>query len=130
MVAMTTYTVTAERGAGPVWVFQCREFPGAISQSRRLADGPRLMREAIAFVADVAPETVQVELVPALPSQLWAEVERAKQAVRELEARQREVAALSRNAARHLKEEGLSGADAAAVLGVSPQRVSQLVSSS
>lgn len=48
---MTTYTVTAERGRDPrMWVFQCAEFPGAISQSRRLADARVLIREVISFV--------------------------------------------------------------------------------
>lgn len=57
------YTVRAERGAGPVWVFQCVEFPGALSEGRRLIDAYRLMPEAIAFVAGVDESDVQVELV-------------------------------------------------------------------
>lgn len=72
MVAMR-YTVTATRGSGPVWVFQCVEHPGAISEGRRLSD--------------------------------------------------------ARRAAADLRAAGLTGADTAQVLGVSPQRVSQLVSS-
>lgn len=125
---MTVYTVTAERGAGRgVWVFQCREFPGAISQSRRLADAPALMREAIGFVAEVDPAAVEIELVPVLPNQLEDEVRRAREAVQELEERQRAVAEVSRSVVRHLHDAGLTGADTAVVLGVSPQRVSQLV---
>jgi len=54
MVAMR-FTVTAERGAGPVWVLQCVEHPGAISQTIRLAAADQLMAEAIGFVADVDP---------------------------------------------------------------------------
>ncbi len=60
------YTVTAERGAGRVWVFQCCEDPGAILESRRLGDVFRLMPEAIAYVGDVDEEAVEIELVPVL----------------------------------------------------------------
>src|SRR5680860_1570160 len=62
MVAMMRYTVTAERGAGPVWVFQCVEHPGAISESKRLSEAATLMPEAIAFVAGVAESDVEVEV--------------------------------------------------------------------
>lgn len=65
------YTVTAERGTGEVWVFQCVEYPGAISQARSLSAAPGLMREAIAFVAEVDPDEVDVlEISPQRVSQL------------------------------------------------------------
>lgn len=128
MVAMTHYTVTAERGADRgVWVFQCSQFPGAISQSRRLSDATGLMAEAIAFVAEVDPAEVEIDLVPVLPATLEDEVRQARAAVAGLEEQQRTTADLSRKAARRLREAGLSGADTAVVLGVSAQRVSQLV---
>ncbi len=130
MVAVTRYTVTAERGAGPVWVFQCREHPGAISESRRLSDAHRLMREAIAFVADVDEADIEIELAPVLPEPVSDEVERARQAVRALAEQQRAAAALSRQAATRLADVGLTGADVATLLEISPQRVSQLLASS
>lgn len=127
---MTTFTVTAERGTDPkVWVLQCAEWPGAISQTRRLSEAPRLMRETIAWVSGVDEADVQIQLRPVLPEGLFAEVEAARQAVAALAEQQRQTAALSRAAAAHLIEAGLSGADTANVLGVSPQRVSQLVGS-
>jgi len=131
MVAtMRTYTVTAERGRSGRWLLQCVEFPGAISESRGLDAAPDLMREAIAFVAEVAPEEVEIRLVPALPERVGDQVAAAREAVDQLASMQRETAELSRLAVRALVEEcGLSGRDAAAVLGVSPQRVSQLVNS-
>lgn len=121
------YTVTAERGDGPVWVFQCKEQPGAISESRRLRDAPVLMQEAIAFVADVDESEVEIDLELVLPDSVSVEVSQAREAVRELMERQATVAALSRRAVRHLSEAGVSGADIAIALGVSPQRVSQLL---
>lgn len=64
-MAVLCYTVTAERGDGPVWVFQCREHPGALSESPRLLDAYRLMPEAIAFVAGVDGSEVEIDLRPA-----------------------------------------------------------------
>ena len=63
-----------------------------------------------------------------LPQPLDAEVAGARRLVEDLAVAQREAAAASRRAARDLLAAGLTGADTARVLGVSPQRVSQLVS--
>lgn len=126
MVAVI-YTVEAERGARGGWVFQCVEAPGAISESRRLADAEPLMREMISFVAEVPEESVEIRLVPKLPGAVSEHVMQAREAVRSLEETQRQVAELSRRVVRELKEAGLTGADTATVLGVSPQRVSQLM---
>lgn len=126
MVAMR-YTVTAERGLAAVWVLQCREVPGAISESRRLAEAEALMVEAISFVAELNAQDVEIDLVPLLPEPLSSEVSAARKLVEELSEVQQGAAAASRRAARDLIAAGLTGADAARVLGVSPQRVSQLV---
>lgn len=125
---MSHYTVTAERGAS-AWVFQCREHPGAISEGRRLADAVDLMPEAIGFVADLDPESVKIDIEPILPPTLTDEVQHAREAVASLDAHQREAARLSRQAARDLVDSGITGADAALILQISPQRVSQLVAS-
>lgn len=123
------YTVTAERGRDPrIWVLQCQEVPAAISQTRRLADAPVLMREAIAFVADVEEQHIEIDVVLELPRDLMSEVREAKGAIRQLASAQTATARLSRKAAADLKGAGLTGADISAVLGVSPQRVSQLLS--
>ena len=71
--------------------------------------------------------TIDVEILPKIDAALGQEVVAARKAVHELAERQREVAALSRAAAKDLAESGLSGADIAVVLDVSPQRVSQLL---
>jgi predicted transcriptional regulator len=51
----------------------------------------------------------------------------ARDAVTAADRAQRQAAAQSREAARRLKQAGLSGRDIAKVLEVSPQRVSQLL---
>lgn len=69
---------------------------------------------------------VQIELRPVLPDGLRAEVERARRLVADLDLAQRTAAEASRAAVRDLAAAGLTGADTARILGVSPQRVSQL----
>jgi len=70
---------------------------------------------------------IDVEIRPQIDNALGEELIAARKAVRELAERQHEVAALSRAAAKDLAKSGLSGADIAVVLEVSPQRVSQLL---
>lgn len=127
---MSKFTVTAERGAGGrVWVFQCVEHPGAISQGRKLAEADDLMREAIAFVAEVDPGEVEIELDVQLPAEVKVEILETRQRVEQLEEIQQEVAAASRALAYSLvHDQGLTGVDTAKILGVSEQRVSQLTS--
>lgn len=65
-MAVTRYTVTAERGTGR-WVLQCVEHPGALSEVTRLDQAAEAMREAIAFVAEVEAGDVEIELQPRVP---------------------------------------------------------------
>jgi predicted RNase H-like HicB family nuclease len=121
-------TVKAER-VGDWWLLTCADAPGAVSQVRRLADAEEHAREAIAFVLDVSEDSFEVAVVPELPAKVMREVRQARREVERLEQVQRRTAELSREAARHLVALGLTGADAAVVLKVSKQRVSQLIHS-
>ncbi|MGI8418672.1 MAG: hypothetical protein ACR2P2_21230 [Nakamurella sp.] len=103
------------------------EYPGAISQSRRLLGYQDLMREAISFVAEVDPADVEIDLQVKLPDAIAERVRPARDLIGQLDRMQRRVAPESRDVARDLvKREHLTGADAAVVLGVSQQRVSQM----
>ena len=61
---MRTYNVTASRGAGHVWVFQCRDFPDARTRAKSLAAAYELMPAEIAFAAGVDQASVEIDLVP------------------------------------------------------------------
>ncbi|MGH3684933.1 MAG: hypothetical protein ACRDRU_27165 [Pseudonocardiaceae bacterium] len=100
-----------------------------VTQSRTLAGAARMARDYLALEYGGEPGSYTVEVVPELDGDLAAAAEAARQAVRHAEQEQRRAAACSRKAARDLKAAGLSGADIASVMGVSPQRVSQLVNS-
>lgn len=125
---MSRYTVTAERGAGDVWVFQCVEHPGAISQARRLDQAETLMREAIAWVAGVPESEVDVDVHAQLTPETQVEIERVRQLREESARMQAESSEAMRRVAHDLHDEGLTVRDIGTVLDVSYQRAHQLVS--
>jgi len=99
-----------------------------VTQSKSLHSASRIAREYISLTEGISDEsTIDVEIRPHIDNALGDEVTAARKAVHELAERQTEVAALSRAAAKDLALSGLSGADIAVVLDVSPQRVSQLL---
>ena len=66
MVAMNTFTVTAERGTSGVWVLECTEL-GVVSQTNRLDRAEDEVIEALAHQSGLAPTEFDVEVVPMLP---------------------------------------------------------------
>lgn len=126
MVAQVkTYTVEASRD-GKWWLLRTLEAPGAVSQVRSLSQADEYIREAIAYVVGVPPDSFDVEVRPVVPERVGKEIAGARAALADLDARQRAAAVLSRVAVKDLLALGVTGADAAVLLAVSPQRVSQL----
>jgi hypothetical protein len=125
MVAVTQYTVTAER-SGRWWSLQCVEVPGALSQVARLDQADQI-REAIAFVAGVATESVEIQLRVDLPESVQAHLAAAARLRGEADAARSESAAEVRRAARELASRGISLRDIGTMLDVSHQRAHQLV---
>ena len=64
MTRTQTYVVTAGRGTGGQWVFQCADFPRAVARGRSLAAAYELMPEEIAAAASVDPASVDIDIVP------------------------------------------------------------------
>lgn len=122
---MTTYTATATR-SGTWWVVQSDQFPGAISQVARLAQAAQVHREAIAFVAGVGEDELEVEVRPVLPDDVEDHLVHAAE-LRDAAAQANAGAANEvRTAARALRDAGLTMRDIGTVLGVSYQRAHQL----
>lgn len=122
---MMTYTVTAKRWEHG-WELHIDGV--GVTQSRSLAEAERMVRDYIALDFDVAPDSFAVDITPEITGSLGTELAQARRAVAEAAEAQREAAVKSRGAARRLEEAGLSGRDIASVIGLSPQRVSQLLS--
>ena len=124
------YTVRAQRD-GKWWAISVKGLPGALSQVRRLDQAEAMAREVIALVLDVPEDSFEVVVTPELSEEhqeALVEFDRAKEQYAEsmaaLAERQKKVTLLL------VKDAGLTVRDAATVLGVSFQRVSQLTSHS
>lgn len=102
-----------------------------VTQVGTLSKAEVVAREYIAFALDLADETsFTVDIVPQLDDMLAEKVAVARAEVKEAERRQREAAAKQRDVAKQLGRSGLSGREIAAILGLTPQRVSQLIGAS
>lgn len=129
MVEMSRrFTVTATRGRTGWWVTECAEV-GAVSQVRRLDQAADDIREAIAWLAHLPEQQVDIEVVPVLPDELSRQITAAKQAQAAADQARHRAAQESREAARALREAGLTLRDVGNLLGISFQRAGQLTSS-
>ena len=110
------YTVTASR-----WEI---EGVGA-TQSRGLADAEKMVRSYLRMdFGEEAAAAAEIEVVPVLEAGLAEEIGAVRDEIAELADKQRGAAVRSSALVRKLRAAGLSGADTAAALKVSPQRVS------
>ncbi|MDQ3153738.1 MAG: hypothetical protein M3R63_19165 [Actinomycetota bacterium] len=99
-----------------------------VTQSSSLAGAERMVRDYLALELDAQPASFTVRITPEVDAALTRELLEARAKAAEATKLQQEAAALSRNVARTLKWRcRMSGADVAAVLGVSPRRASQLI---
>lgn len=125
-MSATTRTIHAHaRRDGRWWYIDIPEL-GTSGQARTLKDVDSVAREIAALWLDADETTVHVTVAVELPTdaaELWGQADAA-----DMRARQDAQAAarLRRSAVASLKAQGISQADAARVLGVSQQRVSQL----
>ncbi|MDN6387171.1 MAG: hypothetical protein L0J86_05775 [Corynebacterium sp.] len=125
MVAMTTFTVTAERGTGPVWVLECPEV-GAVSQTRRLGNAADEMREAISYLSGLAPSEVDIVVEPILPGEVSELKARADSLRQQADEANEHAARANRAVVSRLRQDGYSLRDIGIILGVSHQRVAAL----
>ncbi len=125
---MTTYTVTATRD-GNWWSLIAEDVGGreVASQSRRLDQADAAIREAIALVLDVDPDTFDLDIVPVLDeAAVSAETLELLEVRRELAELSERSRRLTPKAVTELRASGLTVRDVAELLGVTPSRVSQI----
>jgi hypothetical protein len=101
--------------------------PLVVLPTRRLSAAERTVRDFVVEHDAVSPRSVRVHITVTFDNGLDAEIAAVRAAVDHAERAQREAAARSRALALRLRDAGLTGADIAVVLRVSPQRVSQLM---
>jgi CRP-like cAMP-binding protein len=123
-VTTTTYEVRAKRWERG-WELHITDV--GVTQSHTLRDAERMVRDYISLDTGMAPDAFDVVITPEIGGELGERTAAARLAVAEAEQARHAAAARSRDAARELRSAGLTGRDIAAVLQVSPQRVSQLL---
>jgi predicted RNase H-like HicB family nuclease len=129
------YTVRYELDESGAWNAQLKQLPGVITHARSIAQARRYIREALALwldddvaaenaelVDDVRIETIGGTHVVSLLSKVQKER-------RDLEALRAAVTKNTEHAAKQLAKAGLSVRDVGELLGLSHQRVQQLLAS-
>ncbi len=123
------HTVRYERDSSGWWIVTVPEVPGCRTQGRSIAEGRRRIREALAlFVGEEGAARADFRDDVRLPLELRGKLTRAER-VRAAAARKHaEAQEVTRHAVGELVDRaGLSVRDAAELLGISHQRVQQLV---
>lgn len=122
-----TYTARCER-AGDWWAISVPELRGVHTQARRLENVDATVRDAIALFLNVRPDSFDIKIEPVLPRELQKKVGRARKVRTEAEVLERQAAAVSMEVAADLVQRAhLTMRDAGRVLGLSHQRVAQLL---
>ena len=124
---MKRYTVDVTRGER-WWVMHARVPRSTIwSQTRDIDSIEPMIREAIALALDLDADTFEIELRFQLGADIDDQVARARSAATTAAVAQETASRETRMAARALRRQGLTVKETGYFLGVSPQRVSQLL---
>lgn len=125
MTKRPTYTATAHR-EGAWWVAEVTE-QGIATQAKRLDLVEAAVRDLLVAWLQVRADSFDVVVEPEVPKVAAGPVRRARKLRGEADRLQGEAAEATREAATALVRSGLTVRDAGALLGLSYQRVGQLV---
>ncbi len=140
-VSAPTYVAEVERDESGNWIASVPALRGVHTHARTLANLRRYLQDAIALWLEVdlldggEPDphidrkSITVDLSVKLPAQARRATDGARRRRERARNAEAEAAAATRDAARALVESGLSRRDAAELLGLSHQRVQQLLRS-
>jgi DNA-directed RNA polymerase specialized sigma24 family protein len=123
VVAVKTYRASAHR-EGKWWVIDVDGV--GVTQGRSTAEARRMAADLVAIMLEVPLTQVEVEIAFEVPGILGEEIRQARSETLRAEEAQRHAAEKTRAVVAHILEDGMSKQDAARILGVSPQRISQL----
>ncbi len=124
---MTTYPVTATR-VGEWWALEAIVPQASVhSQTRRLDQVEVTAREAIALTVDKPADSFDVSITIEVPDELGGRIESATELTRLASDLQSLALQIKRSVAAELHAQGYSVRDSGSLLGVSSQRISQLI---
>lgn len=119
-------TAIAERSGG-WWAVEVPEVAGLFTQAKRLDQVDGMVRDAAALLTGQPEDSFDVVVEPRVPEVVTATLEHSHQLTDEAARLQREAAEEARKAARLMQAEGMTVRDIGQVMGVSFQRVSQIL---
>jgi hypothetical protein len=122
---MKRFKVRASR-EGDWWFLEVEGVAGGYSQARRLDQVEATVRDLLATLLDVPPDSFEVDVEAEWPLDLRLASSRAAAARRSADEARDRASAEIRNVALAAARAGFTVRDVAALLGISPQRVSQL----
>lgn len=124
---VTTYTAQLERGSDGRWTVELLEEPRVHTWGNTVAQALSRMREAAAMWFDTDEASIELIPAPVLPKNTLRIIEQAGQARDQARTADRVAIDKTKKAAVELARKGISMRDAAAILGISHQRVHQLL---
>ena len=126
---MKTYTARLEREDDGRWTVELEEEPRVHTWGKTVDQALTRMREAAALWFRTDETSIALIPRPVLPKTAAMSVERAQQAREQARTADRMAIEQTKKAAAALTSRGISMRDAAAILGLSHQRVHQLLTS-
>jgi predicted RNase H-like HicB family nuclease len=123
---MKRYTAIFERDESGSWLARISSIRGCHTYGRTLEQARTRLREALGLWID-RPEDAVIEETIRLPADLKAAIQRSRRTRKRAEREHENAQEQTRAAAEALVDEGVSLRDAGELLGLSHQRVQQLV---
>lgn len=121
-----TLTAHATR-SGEWWAIEVPEIPGLFTQAKRLDQIEPVVAEAASDLSGDPAESFLVEVTATLEDRkVKTLADAAIEARQELSEAQERASAASHDAVSALRDQGLTVRDVASILGITPQRVSQI----
>jgi predicted RNase H-like HicB family nuclease len=125
---VSTYTARMEREKDARWTVELEEEPRVPTWGKTVDQALARMREAAALWFQTDENQIDLVPRPVLPKTTSRTVEQARQAREQARHADRVAIEQNRKAAAALTSRGISMRDTAAILGISHQRVHQLLS--
>jgi len=122
-----TYTARLEREKDGRWTVELEKEPRVHTWGKTVDQALTRMREAAALWFQTEEDQIELVPRPVLPKAMDKTVEQARQAREQARSADRLAIEQTRKAAAALASRGISMRDAAAILGISHQRVHQLL---
>lgn len=122
-----TYTAQLHQEADGRWTVELAEEPRVHTWGNTVNQALTRMREAAAMWFDTDEASIELTPAPVLPKTILRTIEQAGEARDQARTADRVAIEKTRKAAVELARRGLSVRDAAAILGISHQRVHQLL---